>query len=563
MFVRRHWLPLGAAATLLVVLLASGAAIVWQARQIAREATTTVAVKDFLFGLFTAVDPRTAKGRDVSARELLDRGAERIGRNRALDVAQHAELEATLGRIYYQLGLFDQADKLQQAALDTLARDAGAPALFARTEIDRIDTLVDRSDLKTAQTLIDDVRARLRDAAGSASVEAARADLAEARIAIDQRDWAKTARFADAALVRLRAMPDADPALLRRALLSAGAANWGLGKAAEAEQAFREVLAAAAADGEADSIDSAKAYTNLGLSLQIQSRYREASEAADKALGLYAKLLGADHALTLSAQRDLALAHYRLGLYPQARREFEANLAAVRAKFGAGHLLIAGTEINLGNLLVDSGDAAAADPVLSEALAIFEKKYGRDHDGARQSLGNLAVAHAGEGRLDQAESELRELLERERNDTKQVVVDNVNAYRLGDVLRLEGRWQEALGLQREALASLQKLHGENHRWTAAAHRALALSLRDSGDDAGAERELRAALTGFPGAEPPFTATVKYELGGLLLRRPAARSEAIEMLAAAAGLREQYLGADSPLTAEAREALRAAQGPAKA
>ena len=350
---------------------------------------------------------------------------------------------------------------------------------------------------------------------------------------------------------------------MRSALLAAGAANWGLGNATEAERNFREILSAAEADGEGESIQAAKASLNLGLALQLQSRYEEAAAASEKALATLGKLLGDEHQLTLGVRRDLALAHYHLGRYPQARKEFEDIIAAERRKFGDSHPVIAGAEINLGNLLLDSGDAAAADRVLTEALAIFEKKYGRDYDGARQALGNLAVAHGAEGRLDQAESELRDLLERESKDTKQTIVDDIDTYRLGEVLRLEGKFTEAIALQRQALTSLQKLHGENHRWTATAHRHLALSLRDSGDKPGAERELRAALAGFPSAEPPFVATVKYELGGLLLARSEARAEGVEMLAAAAELREKFLGADSPLTRQAREALQAAQGSAKA
>ena len=116
-FMRRHWLPLAAAVLVVAILLASGGAIVWQARQVAREAENTLQIKNFLYGLFTAVDPRTAKGRVVSANELLDRGAERVQRNSSLDAEQRAEIEATLGRIYYQLGLSDKARGLQESAL--------------------------------------------------------------------------------------------------------------------------------------------------------------------------------------------------------------------------------------------------------------------------------------------------------------------------------------------------------------------------------------------------------------------------------------------------------------
>src|SRR5678815_2933149 len=125
----------------------------WQSRQIAYEAQNTLQVKNFLFGLFTAVDPHEAKGREVSARELLDRGAERIAQQSGLDTEQRAEIQATLGRTYYQLGLFDQANVLQQSAIKALASERSRGLLLAWTQAQRAETLVELGDLKSAGAL--------------------------------------------------------------------------------------------------------------------------------------------------------------------------------------------------------------------------------------------------------------------------------------------------------------------------------------------------------------------------------------------------------------------------
>ncbi|HEV7490778.1 MAG TPA: serine/threonine-protein kinase, partial [Rhodanobacteraceae bacterium] len=84
-FVSRHWLPLAAGATALLAIVVGAAGIAWEARQRARsaedalrEAKTTASVKDFLIGLFDAVDPHEAKGRNITARELLERGKKDI-----------------------------------------------------------------------------------------------------------------------------------------------------------------------------------------------------------------------------------------------------------------------------------------------------------------------------------------------------------------------------------------------------------------------------------------------------------------------------------------------------
>ena len=565
-FVRRHWLPLAAATAILFTLIGSGVAIVWQSRQIAREAQNTLQVKDFLFGLFTAVDPHEAKGREVSAHELLDRGAQSIERNKVLDAEQKAEIESMLGRIYWQLGLFDQANKLQENAITALTTNSAQALLLARTDAERADTLVDIGDLKTAQTLADTARSKIDALPNAAIADRTKVAHMQARVAMTQRDFAKTKRYADAELVLARQMADVDAEPLFRALMTSGAASWGLSQPDQAEATFREAVAVASRDAAPDDIDVAMARTNVAMALQSKSHYTEAKELEEQALASLEKLLGSDHPLTMGARRDLALSNYHLGHYAAARAMMEQVIDAQRKKLGNDHPAIAGSEINLGILLVDSGDADAAERVLAESVAIFEKKYGRDYQGVRIALGDLGAAHIAQGKLGQAEAELTEVLEREKKSGNSEMGDFIDHYRLGDVKRLQGDFASAVQLQRAALAASQQEHGENTRFTANAHEYLALSLRDSGDDGGAEREFRAALAAYggylPNAEHPLAATTRYELALLLLKRNETDAEGIRLLTEAVALREKFLGADDPHTQQAREALAKAQSLAK-
>jgi eukaryotic-like serine/threonine-protein kinase len=565
-FVRLHWLPLTAAAAIVFILLLSGAAIVWQSRQTAREAQNTLQVKDFLYGLFTAVDPRAAKGREVTAHELLDRGAQRIERNRALDGEQRAEIESLLGRIYWQIGLFDQANKLQEGAIKTLTADPAHVSLFAQTLAERADTLTDLGDLKTAATLADEAKANVDTVAGVSSVDRARVLHVQARVALSQRDFAAAKRYSDAELALVRGA-DVDTDTLFRALAAAGGASWGLSRFDEAEAYFRQSLALASDQAAAaDDLNVAMALTNVAMTLQSKSHYADAEELEVRAASMLDKMLGPDHPLSMGARRDLSLTYYRLGHYAQGRELMEQVLAAQRKKLGDKHPAVAGTEINLGALLVETGEADAAEPVLTEAVSIFETKYGRDFQGVRIALGDLGAAHLAQGKLDQAEAELTELLDREKKNGVGGVGDLAGNYRLGDLRRLRGDYASAIRVQRAALAESATANGENSRFTAMGHEYLALSLRDSGDPAGAEREFRAALASYagyiPNAEHPLAATTRYELGLLLIQQQQTRAEGIALLAEAVQLREKFLGADTPRTLQAREALQKAQKLAK-
>jgi serine/threonine-protein kinase len=560
-FARRHWLPLAAGAVLLLTLSASGMAIVWQARQTAHEARTTRAVKDFLFGLFTAVDPREAKGREISAHELLDRGAKRIERNRLLDAEQKAEIEGSLGRIYYQLGLFDPAGKLQENAIQALSATSAQALLLAQTEAERADTLNDLGDMKAATVLADDAMQKVDALPEATPIDRARALHARARIALNQRDFAAAKRYAIAELAIAHAT-EVDAGILFKALLVAGGASWGLTENDAAESYYREALAVASRDADPDDLDVAVARTDVAMALANKSRFQEQEQLEQLALATEEKVLGPDHPLTMALHRDLGLAYYHLGNYAQARAAFEQVLAAQRAKLGNDSPAIAGTEINLGLVLADSGDLDAAERASRDALSVFQTKYGRQFQGTQLALGDLGAVHMLQGKLDSAEAELVEVSDQEKKvnpDDKGSVVTN---YRLGELKRLRGDAQAAVEIQRNALAIAQKKNGESSRFTAMAHHLLALALRDQGDNTGAERELRAALASYAGyipqAEHPLAAQTRFELGLLLLKRDATSAEGIRLLTEAVGLYEKFLGKDELRTKQARAALEQAR-----
>jgi serine/threonine-protein kinase len=77
-FLRRHRIAAAMAVLVLAALVGGLASTLWQARQARRAAATAQSVTDFLVGLFRQSDPGEAMGRDVTARELLARGRQRL-----------------------------------------------------------------------------------------------------------------------------------------------------------------------------------------------------------------------------------------------------------------------------------------------------------------------------------------------------------------------------------------------------------------------------------------------------------------------------------------------------
>ncbi len=553
-FTRRHRIGVAVGAILALVMTVSAVMLVHESRQTAREARATAAVKDFLFGLFTAVDPNQAKGREISARELLDRGARQIDTDTSVDPALKPELRAVLGRIYSLLGLYDQASGLQRQAIDTLKAD-GKPSLrLVQTQIEYSDTLREHGDLTGAAAVIADAAMHLQTLPDAAPAMQVRVLSSQSNIATSRRDFAAAKRYGEAAVALCGKFSVGDYALAD-SLWSLGNAEWGLRSLDRAEADFREALRLMVLTQGGDSPRVGLLHGNLAMVMRGQSRYAQALDETEQGLAIDEKALGPGHPKVLGEQGSLALTQYHLGRYRQARELLEHVAAAQRAQSGADNPAQAGTLINLGLVLIEVPDLDAAEKAFAESLRIWEKNYGREYPGAQSALGGLGSVHALQGRLDRAEAELTEV---RANDDKHGAKDDASIYYwLGEVQRARKDAAGAVLLDREALRRALAIGGEKNRYTALAHYYLGLALRDSGDIAGAESELRAALASFryiPNAWHPWAATARLELGRLLASRAATHDDSQRLIAEATAIREQFFGADDVRTREARALL---------
>jgi serine/threonine-protein kinase len=112
-FLRRHTVGVVAAALVLLSLLGGLFAATWQARRAQREASKAAAVKDFLGSLFSASDPSEARGRERTARDLLDEGARRIETDLQDQPEVQSEVTRLIANVYHQLGEYAREEPLR------------------------------------------------------------------------------------------------------------------------------------------------------------------------------------------------------------------------------------------------------------------------------------------------------------------------------------------------------------------------------------------------------------------------------------------------------------------
>ena len=445
---------------------------------------TSASVKDFLIGLFEAVDPQEAKGRNITARELLERGKKNIDTRPPDDAIVKAEMQAVLGRIDFRLGLHAEASELQRQAAAAFGADGTHPLQLAEVDLDRVETAVQAIDLSAAKTLIAAAAADLDALPDAPMRDRIRLLISRAALAVQQRKFEDARHDGDAAVALARR--GGDDRLLAHALLLAGDAEWGLHALDAAERDFNEALELAAKTEGASGMTVASLHRNLAIIAASRSRYADALAQVQSVFDIHAKVLGADHPQTLDDEVDIAQYQRHLGHYRDASLLLQKVDATQQRTSGADDPGRGGTQVNLGLALMEDDDLAGAERAFNEAIRIWQPKLGRDFQGVQFALGNLGHVHRLEGRLDLAEIELSEV---QRGFEKHGVNDDPELfYQLGELQRMRANVDAALRLDRRALEFAQAHEGETGETTALAHWYLALALRDSGDAAAAERE---------------------------------------------------------------------------
>ena len=231
-----------------------------------------------------------------------------------------------------------------------------------------------------------------------------------------------------------------------------------------------------------------EAYSQLGQSLYVQGKYREAVTAFSEA----EKLRPNDG----DVLNNLARALHRSGEYLKASIYLDHALKVNRNAAGElkRELKVAMSLNNMANLYYDQGKYDEAFRLHKEALDIKERQLGTNHMEVAQSLSNLANAYTELGQYDMAERLLTRALG--IVDVNQGANLPERAYflsNLSSVYLHQRKLDEAMRLQKQAEAimsvSLNELHPDNAKLL----NNLALIYQAQGDEDQAERLLKRAL----------------------------------------------------------------------
>ncbi len=414
-FMRRHLLAVSGAAVIFLGLAAIAAVTLWQNHRIelARQATAqerdhAQQVSAFLVDVFSQADPFNAQGREPTAKDLLERGAERISGNTALQPEVRAQLLESIGLAYRRQGLSERAIPLFEQAVAIRReerpfdphRTAVALANLARA-------LTDNGHLVSSQAYLEQALDMSRGGDQSPSPETAGILVQFGEFELDAKsDPQEASKLLNQGLEIYRGLGNQHLAVASTLNSLAATALW-LGDFPLAERYQRESVTILQATVSRNHPEYAKALATLGYILTQRDRYQEAEQMLNEALEIERTVFGANNQRVAEIESHLGILYERQGDLPRAIQTTQIAVRIATERLGMNHYFTGYYLDNLASLYLKANDLSAAEHYAREALAVYAQTLPARHlyvSSTRRLLGEILLQRRS---LAAAETELR------------------------------------------------------------------------------------------------------------------------------------------------------------
>lgn len=425
-FVGRNRAVLAASAAILIVaamLVTYYTVQLAEERDVAQlEAEKSLQVTEFLVGLFEISDPNEAKGRDITARELLDEGAERIRTELADQPEVQTRLTEVIGGVYYQMGVYERADSLLSAAAEMSREVHGSgTAEYASIIAELAGVKEDLGDYEEA---------------GRLYLEALRID------ELIHGEWSEEVASdltnLGAHLKEVEGMEAAEP-LFRKAL-----------------EIRRDLL------GD-DHVDVAHSLNHLGRLLQQRGDIEEARPLLMEALSIRERHLGDLSFETIASLGAVAGLYRSLHMYDSSEIFYRRALNAATLMMEDDHQFVGGLSNSLGHVLREQGKYVEAEELFRKSLEILTRTLPEGHANQAYALTGLGLVLAESERPSEGEAYLRKAVAiRQATLGEAHWMTAISTNCLGFCLYKLGKFQEARRLLQESQDVFMETFGPDH-----------------------------------------------------------------------------------------------------
>ncbi len=483
-FFQRHRTSVVAAILVILSLVLGLGAALWQADVAARERDTArqeseqaQQARDFIVDLFRDSDPREPGGPELTARQILDRGLERV-RSRGADRPDlRVELLNTVGEVSTLLGDY-----------------AGARALYKESlEIDSGERVQDQLRLAAALNGYGQASGYLGEDEVAEEHQRRALDIYLELSGLDDLETAQAFNDLGVALARQRKLP-------------------------EAVESYRKSVDIYERVAGPDHPETLSTLGNLSLSVRLMGDFLEAERLLELVIERMRRSHGEGHSDMGYYLGELAAAKVRLGRLqeaePMSRRSFELT----REFWGESHPTTSVRRNNFAMVAHKLGNDLEAEELMRQTLAHEIDQYGSEHSYVAMDHDNLARVLVELGRVDEA---LRQIEIAERIHTARSSPRLLASHRLrhAQARLAAGELEAARDLIDAALAFERQRDPQNpEKLTEAvvisAYVRSALGLVEEAESL--FREALSLIETWPSADHPESAWAHFGLGELYL-----------------------------------------------
>src|ERR1700733_4310972 len=375
-YVQRHKFGVAAVIAVVLLLVIFGVMQTIQLRRITRERDRAnrerdraTRVTDFMTGMFNVSDPSKARGKTITAREILDKSSAEIDTSLAQDPELKAQMMDVMGVVYQSLGLYSSSLPLLERAAEIRRRVLGP---------ENPETLATMHHLAT--TLIADGH------------------------------YSEAEKLFRETLDSERRVLGPENPLTLLSMNNLANVLYQQGRYAEAEKLDRETLDIRRRVSGPDHPHTLEVMNNLALLLDNEQHYPEAEKLDRETLDIERRVLGPEHPTTLLTSANLANALADEKRSSEAEKLMRETLEIQRRLLGPEHSSTLESATNLATILDDEKRYAEAEKLQRETLEIQRRVLGPEHPATINSIYNLACDVAGEGKRDEALSLLRDVV---------------------------------------------------------------------------------------------------------------------------------------------------------
>lgn len=442
---KRMWWVKRAIASVLVVLtiVASGAAyLAQQQRDRAEvEAKTSEQVSEFLVGLFEVSDPSKALGETITAREILDKGSKKIEEELVDQPEVQVTLMSTMGKVYYNLGLYENSFKLAEKTLKICKATYGeehSKSINLQNAFSSL--LIQKGEYEEAEILTRKNLILSRKILGNDHIYTANCLNNLAGLLLEIGEYTEAEPYYREALDLTRKLYGNEHKDVIKSKNNLAVVLHRTGKYDEALLLFKESLEMNRKMWGDIHPQVARNLNNLGMLLQEMKKYNESEIYLLEAISIQKKIFGLDHPSIATLLANLGLANYYANDLNKADSLFKEALIIRRKLQGDNHPSVANTINYRARLKMKMNDYIAAEPLFREILKIQRNAFPSGNWRTARTKNSLGKCLAELNRFIEAEPLILEgytTLKEKRGETDKYTITALN-----NIIELYNDWDK-------------------------------------------------------------------------------------------------------------------------